>query len=136
VRDGSRCDRHAVYVPPPPKAKRELEQPIKKRIQARLRAEGCACWIHNIDNRNLRTGLDAKGVSDLICMVPPHGVMLAIEIKRPKYSPSDVTQDQRAFLAAVRHFGGVSGIATCEAEALALVAEARQLRSPDAIPSH
>ena len=79
-------------------------------------------------SRNLRTGLDAKGVSDLICIVPPFGVFLAIEVKRPKYSPSDVTPDQRAYLAAVRHFGGVSGIATCEDEALALVAEARQLR--------
>ncbi len=135
VTDGSvRCDRHAVYVPHV-KVKQELEQPIKKRIQAALRAEGCAAWIHNIDNRNLRTGLDAKGVSDLMCIVPPRGVTLAIEVKRPKYSPSDVTQDQRSFLAAVRHFGGVSGIATCVAEALALVAEARQLRSPDAVDS-
>lgn len=124
-----RCAVPVVYVAPP---KRELEQPIKKRIQAAVRDAGCAAWIHNIDNRQLHTGLDAKGVSDLICIVPPHGRFLAIEVKRPKYSPSDVTPDQRAFLAAVRHFGGVSGIATCVEDALALVAEAQQAQRSDA----
>ncbi len=83
--------------------------------------------IHHIDNRKTSTGLLSLGVSDIICIVLPFGRFLAIEVKRPKYSPSDVTQDQRTFLAAVRKFGGVSGIATCEAEALALVEEARVL---------
>lgn len=117
------CGLLVVYVAP---AKRELEQPIKVRIKRAIIAEGCVAWIHNIDNRQMHTGLDARGVSDLICIVPPFGRFLAIEVKRPKYSPSDVTPEQRAFLAAVRKFGGVSGIATNEAEALALVAEARQ----------
>ena len=83
--------------------------------------------IHNIDNRLMSTGLDSRGVSDLICIVPPLGRFLAIEVKRPGYSPSDVTPDQRAFLAAVRHFGGVSGIATCVKEALLLLEEARRV---------
>ena len=128
-KDCPACHAPVLYVAPP---KPELEQPIKKRIQAALRDAGCMAMIHNIDNRQLHTGLDAKGVSDLVCIV--QGIFVAIEVKRPKYSPSDVTSDQRAFLAAVRRFGGVSGIATSVAEALALVDEARQLRSPDATP--
>ena len=123
------CDKHRVYVPP---AKPEREQPIKKRIQAALRDAGHACWIHNIDNRSMHTGLDSRGVSDLICIVAPLGRFLAIEVKRPKYSPSDVTPDQRCFLAAVRKFGGVSGIATNVEGALALVDEAKQSQRSDA----
>lgn len=122
------CNTAVVYVAP---AKPELEQPIKKRIQAAVRAEGHACWVHNVDNRNLSTGLDTRGCADLICIVWPLGRFLAIEVKRPKYSPSDVTPEQRAFLAAVRQFGGVSGIATNEKEALALVAEAQQPQRSD-----
>ncbi len=128
------CGWAVVYVPPPPKAKRELENPIKKRIREAIAAEGCMSMIHDVDNRLGKTGL-GRGVADTISIVPPHGRFLAVEVKRPKYSPSDVSDDQRRWLAAVRHFGGVSGIATCVAEALALVAEARQLRSPDAVDS-
>ena len=124
------CFASVFYVAP---VKPELEQPIKKRIQAALRGAGCAAWIHNIDNRQLHTGLDARGVSDIVCIVPPRGCFLAIEVKRPKYSPSDVTADQRSFLAAVRAFGGVSGIATNVEQALALVEEARQPQRSDAL---
>lgn len=128
VTDGAvRCDRHAVYVPRV-KVKPEREKPIRERVAAALIADGCMVKTHTIDNRHTNASGLGVGTSDLICIVPPHGVFLAIEMKRPKYSPSDVTPAQRAFLAAVRHFGGVSGIATCVAEALALVAEARQPR--------
>ena len=115
-----------VFYRPKAITKPELELPIKRRIRRAICDAGHVAWIHNIDNRQLSTGLDSRGVADLICIVVPHGRFLAIEVKRPKYSPSDVTPDQRAFLAAVRHFGGISGIATCEQEALALVAEAQQ----------
>lgn len=124
------CGAPVVYVPP---VKPELEQLVKKRIQAALRDAGCAAWVHNIDNRQLHTGLDARGVSDLMCIVPPHGRALFIEVKRPKYSPSDVSADQRSFLAAVRKFGGVSGIATNVEQALALVEEARQPQRSDVV---
>lgn len=127
-RDCPACRAPVLYVPP---RKPELEHPIKKRIQAAIRERGHACWIHNIDNRLLSTGLDSRGVADLICIVMPLGRFLAIEVKRPKYSPSDVTPDQRAFLAAVRRFGGVSGIATNVEEALDLVREAQQSQRSD-----
>ncbi len=126
------CDKHRVYVPP---TKPELEQPIKLRIRDALVAAGCMAKIHVVDNRIFKhTGL-GNGCSDIICVVPPHGTFLAVEVKRPKYSPSDVTPDQRAFLRAVRHFGGVSGIATNVEEALALVDEAKQSQRSDAVPS-
>ena len=128
-KDCPKCHAPVVYVP---RAKPEREQPIKLRIRDALVAEGCMVKIHVVDNRIFKhTGL-GNGCSDLICIAPPHGRFLAIEVKRPGYSPSDVTPDQRAFLVAVRHFGGVSGIATCVEDALALLAEARQLRSPHA----
>lgn len=120
-KDCPSCHAPVVWVA---RKKPELELPIKKRIRAAVIAAGCICWVHNVDNRNLSTGLGI-GTSDLICIVPP-GIFLGIEVKRPGYSPSDVRSDQVAWLAAVRKFGGISGIATCEAEALALVAEARQ----------
>lgn len=119
------CFAPVVYVPPPKRPKPPLESDVKKRVRKAVIAAGCQCWVHNIDNRFLSTGMGI-GTSDLIVIVPPLGRFLAIELKRPGYSPSDVSDAQRSFLASVRLFGGVSGIATCESEALALVAEARQ----------
>lgn len=128
-KDCPQCHAPVLYVA---SKKPELEITIKRRIKAALIEAGCMAMIHNVDNRNLSTGLDSRGVSDLICIVMPFGRFLAIEVKRPKYSPSDVTPEQRAFLAAVRQFGGVSGIATNVQEALALVAEAQQCQRLDA----
>jgi len=119
------CGTLVVYVPPAKKAKPPLESRIKADIRAAVIAEGCLCWVHNVDNRFLSTGL-GLGTSDLICVVPPYGRFLGIEIKRPGYEPSRVSDNQRAWLAAVRKFGGVTGIATNVTEALALVHEARQ----------
>ena len=126
------CDKHRVYVPP---VKPEREQSIKLRIRDALVAAGCMAKIHVTDNRNFKHSGLGDGTSDLICIVPPRGTFLAIEVKRPKYSPSDVTPDQRCFLAAVRKFGGVSGIATNVEEALALVDETKQSQRSDAVPS-
>jgi hypothetical protein len=117
-----------------PKAKRaktELEQPIKLRIRDALIAAGCMAKIHNVDNRQMTTGL-GRGVSDLICIVPPFGRFLAIEVKRPKVGI--ISPDQEAFVQAVRKFGGVAGFATSVDEALALLAEARQPVHLDASP--
>lgn len=119
------CDKHAVYIEKPrkPRAKTELEQPIKMRIRDALIAEGCMVKVHNVDNRQMATGL-GLGVSDLICIVPPHGRFLAIEVKRPKVGV--VSDAQEAFIKAVRKFGGIAGEARSVEDALALLAEARQ----------
>lgn len=123
-KDCPKCHAPVVYVPRV-KVKVETEAPIKARIRAAVIAAGCIGWVHDVDYRLGKTGL-GRGTSDLIFIVPPLGRFLGIEVKRPKYSPSDVRPEQRAWLAAVRKFGGISGIATCESEALALVDEARQ----------
>ncbi len=123
---GARCDKHAVYIARP-RVKQEREKPIRERVVAALVAEGVMVKVHTIDNRHTQASGLGTGTSDLICIVPPRGRFLAIEMKRPKYSPSDVTDAQRAFLRAVRHFGGVSGIATSVEEALSLLEEARRI---------
>ncbi len=123
VKDSDLCDKHQVFVP---RSKPEKEAPIKARIRAAVLATGrCLCWVHDVDCRLGKTGL-GKGTSDLILLVLPLGRFCGIEVKRPGYSPSDVRPEQRAWMAAVRVFGGVSGIATNESEALALVDEASQ----------
>ncbi len=123
------CDKHRTFVPKAKKPKQELEQPIKLRIRDAIVAAGCIAKVHNVDNRKMSTGL-GPGTSDLICIVPPFGRFLAIEVKRPKVGI--LSDDQRSFLSAVRKFGGVSGVATNVEEALALVHEARQAVSLDA----
>ncbi len=119
------CLTLVVFVAKAKRAKPPLESKIKAEVRAAVIAEGCLCWVHNVDNRFLATGL-GLGTSDLICVVPPRGRFLGIEIKRPGYEPSRVSDNQRAWLAVVRQFGGVTGIATNVREALALVHEARQ----------
>lgn len=119
------CFSPVTFVAPPKRAKPPLESTIKAAIRAAVIGEGCLCWVHNVDNRMMHTGL-GLGTSDLVCVVPPYGRFLGIEIKRPGYCPSDVSDNQRNWLAAVRKFGGVSGIATNVHEALALVRESRQ----------
>ncbi len=121
----ARCDKHAIYAPKAkkPRVKPELEQPIKFRIRDALIAEGCMVKVHNVDNRQMSTGL-GLGTPDLFCIVPPTGKTLFVEVKRPKVGV--VSDNQKAFIAAVRKFGGVAGVATSVEEALALLAEARQ----------
>lgn len=113
------CGTSVVYVPRP---KPPLERDIKASIRKALIDAGCMCMVHNVDNRQMSTGL-GKGVGDLICIVPPFGRFLSIEVKRPKLGK--VSPAQECFVAAVRKFGGVAGIATDVASALALVDEAR-----------
>lgn len=111
-----------VLIAKPPKP---LEKSIEIQIRVALAAAGVMVMKHHVDNRgHQRTGL-GLGVSDLICIVPPTGRFLAIEVKRPGYSPSDVRPDQSRWLAVVGRFGAISGIASSVEEALALVEQAR-----------
>jgi len=114
------CGTLVVFLP---KAKPPLESVVKAEIRKALVGMGGMVMVHNVDNRNLSTGL-GKGVSDLVVIVPPSGRFLAIEIKRPGYTNSDVSDIQRAWLSSVREFGGVSGVACCVSEAKELFSEA------------
>lgn len=104
--------------------KPEREKGMEIRIRVALAARGVMVMKHHVDNRgHKRTGL-GLGVADLICIVPPLGRFVAIEVKRPGYSPSDVRPDQTQWLAIVQRFGAISGIATTVEEALAIVERA------------
>jgi hypothetical protein len=78
-----------------------------------------ACW--QCRARPKKTDGLGLGSADLIAIVPPYGRLLAIEVKRPGYTPSMVAPEQRLWLAAAASFGAVSGIASSVDEALALL---------------
>lgn len=116
----------------------ETEKGIEIRIRVALASAGVMVMKHHVDNsgqkpcdlcghrsknRGARTGLGI-GVSDLICVVPPFGRFLGIEVKKPGQKPRD---EQKRWLAVIRRHGGVTGVATTVEEAMALVAEARRM---------
>lgn len=103
------------------RVKTELEKPIETRIRVALNEAGVLVWKHNIDNRNLHTGLGI-GTADLICVVPPKGRFLGIEVKRPG---CDASENQERWLDIVLKHGGIAGVAHSVEEALALVEAAR-----------
>lgn len=110
-----------AQIPKPPR-----EKAIEIQIRVALAAAGVMVMKHHVDNRDhARTGLGI-GVADLICIVPPFGRLLAIEVKRPGYSPSDVKDHQRKWLAIVKRYGAIAGVASSVDEALALLDLARQ----------
>jgi hypothetical protein len=122
-------ERVVLAKPPVPESERNVE--IQVRVA--LAAAGVMVMKHSVEpcrecgsRPGSRQGLGI-GCSDLICIVPPHGRFLGIEMKRPGYSPSMVKEHQRRWLAVVRRFGGVTGVASSVEEAMALVKEARGL---------
>ncbi len=112
--------------------RRPLEREVETSGRLALHREGVQVWKHRIEPCPYCGGRPKKGqglglgASDLVCIVPPFGRILTIEYKRPGYSPSDVEPDQIRWMAIVRQFGGVSGVASSDAEALALLEEARR----------
>lgn len=116
-------ERVHVYQPP----KRESERSVE--LQARVAIAALGVWVkkHTVEacygcgaRPSSRTGL-GTGTSDLLCIVPPLGRVVFIEMKRPGYSPSDVSPEQHAFIRAVKKFGGIAGVASSVEEAVALV---------------
>lgn len=100
-----------------------LEKAIEIRIRVALATAGVWVKKHNIDRRStFGTGLGI-GCPDLVCIVPPFGRMLFVEVKRPGRKPSE---EQQRWIDVVQRFGAVAGVATCEEEALELVEEARR----------
>lgn len=111
----------------------ESEKAIEIRTRVALATAGALVMKHTVEvchrcrqRPSQRTGL-GLGATDLLCIVPPKGRALFIEMKHPGYSPSDVRPDQHCFMNVVRRFGAISGIATSEEEALALLDLARSV---------
>lgn len=113
--------------------RQQNEKAVEIQVRVALAAAGVMVMKHTVEpcfecgaRPGKRQGLGI-GCSDLICVVPPHGRFLGIEMKRPGYRPSDVKEHQRRWLAVVERFGGVTGVAASVEEALALVERARGL---------
>lgn len=122
-------------------AKEPLEREIEIRIRVAICAAGVLCWKHTVETcvccgqrPTQRTGLGI-GCADLICIVPPFGRFLAIEVKRPSTRNAKRDEHQRKWMGIVRRHGGVAGVATNELEALELLASARRPNDARRSPS-
>lgn len=109
-----------------------LERKIEEGIRIAVSSAGILCWKHRIEScphcggrpkRGQGLGL---GCADLICVVPPFGRFLAIEVKRPSTRNAKRDEHQRQWMGVVRRHGGIAGVATNVEEAMALVELARQ----------
>ena len=120
--------------PPPPARKRPsrpgaaTEAQIQAAVLKALRLHPAVAWIGRYNSGGFYDGGDryvqfhsVPGQSDLMGMLKG-GRLLAIEIKRPGARP---TEQQAAFLARVATGGGLAGVATGVADALALLAGGR-----------
>jgi hypothetical protein len=121
--------RGQVTMPHAPKSERvESEAELMKRVVHVLEMSG-VCVLRNTVGftlymgRGITYGL-GKGSADLVCIVPPLGRWLCLELKRTK--GGKVTPEQEAWLAGVRKYGAVAGVVRSPEEALELLAEARK----------
>lgn len=105
------------------------EREIETEVRVALSKAHLQVWKHRVElcpscgarpKRGQGLGL---GAADLICIVPPHGRFVAIEMKSPK---GRVADEQYAWLSQVRKYGGVAGVARSVDEAFALVELARK----------
>lgn len=115
-------ERVLIHEPP----KERSEKSIEIEIRASLAAAGIWVQKHNIDRRSTFGSGLGLGVADLICVVPPYGRFLGIEVKRPS-TRNKLSDVQKRWASAIRRFGAVFGVATSVEEAMALVALARVL---------
>ena len=72
--------------------------------------------------RRVRYGLE-NGSSDVVAIVSPRGRWLCIEAKAPG---EDAEPHQREWLEKMKSFGAVCGVARSSADAMALLADARE----------
>lgn len=111
-------------------ARREVEESEKSlslRVRVAVAAQGVIIMRNN-SGVDLRQGVAyglGKGSADFVCVVPPYGRFLGLEIKRPK--SGKVSEHQERWLAMIRRYGGVTGVVRSVEDALALVEEARKM---------
>jgi VRR-NUC domain len=86
-----------------------------------LRLPGVFCWRQNQGaitgqyhgKRRFLRFTSVDGVSDILGVLRPQGLLLALEVKRPGRRP---TPKQEAFLATVRDHGGIGACVQSVAE--------------------
>lgn len=104
-----------------------LEKDTQKLLLQWLRLHGVdCCWRQN--QGGMKASYNGKerllrfasmpGISDILAVLPPDGVLLAIEVKREGNKP---TVEQQQFLDSVRKSGGVAGVCTSLADLEALL---------------
>lgn len=111
----------------PPRARVESEASLKLRVTVALATAGALVFRNNVGAikkgaRWIVYGL-GKGSADLVCMVPPYGRWLCVELKRQKYGL--ISEDQKKWIDTVRRYGAVAGVVRSPEEALELLAQAR-----------
>lgn len=109
------------------KAKVEPESSVLKRVTELLWTLGGIEVMRNrigFDRRACRHYGLGTGSSDIVCIVAPFGRWLCVETKRG--DGGVVSNDQETWLAKMRTYGAVAGVAITNEEVLALVALARQ----------
>lgn len=89
------------------------EAALQRRIVKALLAEGC--WAGKV----YASIYGQTGWPDILAIVPPHGRVLAIEVKLPG---GKVTPLQEHTMAAMAAAGAVAGVARSIEEALGLLA--------------
>lgn len=93
--------------------KKDNETALVKQCLEYLRLRGIFCWRQNTTGvrRTTATGRqfwqpsEAKGVSDILALLPPNGRLLTVECK---VKPNKVTADQLAFMEGVGRAGGLA----------------------------
>jgi len=105
----------------------ESEASLMKRVVTVLEASGVCVMRNTVGftlymGRGITYGL-GKGSADLVCIVPPLGRWLCIELKRTK--GGKITPEQAFWLADVRRYGAIAGVVHSPEEALDLVAQAK-----------
>lgn len=107
----------------------EPESSVLQKVQEALWAcGGVLVFRNNVGaikkgRRYVRFGLGV-GSADLVCVVAPHGRLLAIETKRPK--GYEATEEQEKWLTRVRQYGGIAAVVRSPDEVYDLVEKARK----------
>jgi len=103
------------------------EKVLQKIIINHLNSNGCFVWginsgkipIHTTHGNRFFTGAPT-GHSDIQGIHKASGKFIAIEVKVPERR-KNVTIAQQLFLDKIKGYGGISGLATSEDEALQIV---------------
>lgn len=104
--------------------KKLLENSLHIFVSDLLRASSPGLWFHvpNGERRDARTGAKLKrmgvrpGVADFLFALPPHGRMVALELKAPK--EGRLTDSQKKFRHDLELAGGEYAIARSPEEAI------------------
>ena len=90
------------------------ETEIQKACLEWLQWQGYLAWRNNTagiydQKKGVYRFHGMKGVSDILCCLPPDGKLLAVEVKAPRGKP---TEYQKEFLDKVNDAGGIGIVVT------------------------